>query len=141
MPFRGNDLELKWCGSSHSLLCLTSWLSIHQLIPFASQMAAPLSSPLLLSMSRGVDTPCCPCHLEQHPYCSVCLIEFEGKQGVSLRKRHFLTLPYHSSKRSICWENETPPEALLLFASTSSTLACCLTCGPPCLEMMPFSYG
>lgn len=33
------------------------------------------------------------------------LIEFEEKQGVGLRKRHFLTLPYDSSKRRVCWEN------------------------------------
>lgn len=30
------------------------------------------------------------------------LIEFEEKQGVGLGKRHFLTLPYDSSKCGVC---------------------------------------
>lgn len=54
--FRGNDPELNWRCSSCSLLCLTSCLSIHQLIPFAPQTAAPLSSPPLFSTSQGVDS-------------------------------------------------------------------------------------
>ena len=36
---------------------------------------------------------------------ALCLIEFEEKQRVDLRKRHFQTLPYDSSKCGVCWEN------------------------------------
>lgn len=57
--FGGSDLELKWCGCSLSLLCLTSWLPIH---------------PSSLWPSESSPSPwhreCYPCHLEQHFCCS-----------------------------------------------------------------------
>lgn len=90
--FGGNDLELK-CGFSCSL-CLPSWLSIHQLIPFAPQTASPLFSPLLSSVWQGVNPALLLSRAASLLLCTY--LNLESRESVL--GRDFLTLPYDTSK-------------------------------------------
>lgn len=100
------------------------------------------SSPSSLWPSESSPSPChrqcCPCHLEQPPFC---LNESETSRELLLR-------------RDIVWPclmTLTPPAAMSawkikhllklcsFFPSTSSGVACYSPCGPAHLGMMPFS--
>lgn len=83
-------MELKCCLCSCPLLRLTSGSLFTtsfplQLLSVQQGVAAALTLPLPFPIAPR-------------------LVELEEKERVGLGKRQFLTLPYDSSKHSICWE-------------------------------------
>lgn len=93
------------------------WLFLLPPLPDLLTLCSPTHS-LCSSDSSSSLFPTAPRYAAGRTYCSraapaiwssipiaQCLIEFEEKQGVSLGKRHCLTLPYDSSKCGVCREN------------------------------------
>lgn len=128
----------KWGGLSYPSLpiswsLLTSFLSLL----LSQQLPFPPAHACVAGADNAHAAPAIWCssphHLEQQAYCPAPSCIWIGTGNQSQKGP--------SPDPAILTPLSTPPQALLPSASTRSTVACCLPCGPACLQMMPFTYS